>query len=106
MAVPAPSVGEVDNDGWVTLQVQFEDEEQARFVALGFGPRAEVIAPASLRLLVMADIESLARKFQGSNVPEFQGSNSSRVPEFPRTMNMSIMRRRTLEPRNLGTLEP
>ena len=87
MAVPAPSVGEVDNDGWVTLQVQFEDEEQARFVALGFGPRAEVIEPASLRSLVMADIDSLAQKFQGSKVPAFQGSNvsefqGSRVPRF------------------------
>ena len=32
-------------DGWTTVRVQFEDEEQACFVALGFGPGAEVVEP-------------------------------------------------------------
>lgn len=43
-------------DGWVTWRVGFEDEEQARFIALGFGPRAEVVAPAELREAVAADL--------------------------------------------------
>ncbi len=34
----------------------------------GFGPRAEVIEPASLRARVMADIEALVVRFQGSKV--------------------------------------
>jgi predicted DNA-binding transcriptional regulator YafY len=55
-----------DGDGWVTLKVQFDDEEQARFVALGFGPRAEVIGPESLRERVSAD---LAAAFERSAQP-------------------------------------
>jgi predicted DNA-binding transcriptional regulator YafY len=34
---------------WVTLQAEFEDEEQACFAMLGMGARAEVIAPDALR---------------------------------------------------------
>jgi predicted DNA-binding transcriptional regulator YafY len=41
---------------WVTLSVQFDDEEQARFIALGLSPRVEVIEPASLRDRVSADL--------------------------------------------------
>ena len=76
MAVPAPDSTQANPDGWVTLRVQFEDEEQARFVSLGFGPRAEVIEPESLRARVMADVDALSRKFQGSDVPEVQGSGT------------------------------
>ncbi len=42
-----------DASGWVTLRVQFDDEEQARFVALG--SRADVVHPAALRERVRAD---------------------------------------------------
>jgi predicted DNA-binding transcriptional regulator YafY len=40
---------------WLTLKVQFEEEEQARFILLGFGPRAHVLEPASLRERILAD---------------------------------------------------
>jgi predicted DNA-binding transcriptional regulator YafY len=66
MAVPAPDSTQANPDGWVTLRVQFEDEEQARFVSLGFGPRAEVIEPESLRARVVADVDALSRKFQSN----------------------------------------
>jgi predicted DNA-binding transcriptional regulator YafY len=46
-------------DGWVTLRLRFEDEEQARFVALGFGPRAEVVEPESLRQRVSDDLAAM-----------------------------------------------
>ena len=42
--------------GWVTLRVEFEDEEHARFMVLGLAPRVDVIAPASLRDRVAADL--------------------------------------------------
>lgn len=45
-----------ESDGWLTLRVGFEDEEQARFVVLGLGPRAEVLAPAELREAVVDDL--------------------------------------------------
>lgn len=53
-----PVAGEPDAAGWVTLRVAFDSEEQACFVALGHGPRAEVLAPESLRRRVAADIEA------------------------------------------------
>ncbi|MGH9596316.1 MAG: helix-turn-helix transcriptional regulator [Edaphobacter sp.] len=40
---------------WLTLKIQFEEEEQARFILLGFGPRARVLEPASLRERILAD---------------------------------------------------
>lgn len=45
-----------DADGWVTLRVHFHDEDQACFVVLGLGPRAEVVDPPSLRDRVLADL--------------------------------------------------
>ncbi len=44
----APPAAE-ESAGRVTLRVHFDDEAQACFVALGYGARAEVLAPASLR---------------------------------------------------------
>jgi predicted DNA-binding transcriptional regulator YafY len=60
------AASESDAAGWVTLRVQFEDEDQARFIALGLAPRVDVIEPASLRDRVAADMaaamERLLRK--------------------------------------------
>lgn len=41
--------------GWTILRVEFENQDQARFVALGFGPEVRVLAPASLRQRVLSD---------------------------------------------------
>lgn len=41
---------------WVVQRVDFESRPEAQFCALGFGPRAEVIAPDDLRDQVQADI--------------------------------------------------
>lgn len=47
-------------EGWATLRVRFENEEQARFVTLGFGPRAKVLEPEPLRERVLADARAVA----------------------------------------------
>jgi len=47
-------------EGWTTLRVAFESEEQARFVVLGFGPRVRVLAPATLRERVLAEARAVA----------------------------------------------
>jgi len=52
-----------DPKGWVTIHAQFEDEDQACFVVLGLGSRAEVIEPAALRERVAADIAVTAKRF-------------------------------------------
>lgn len=48
--------------GWSKLRVRFESEEQARFVALGFGPSARVISPPSLRHKVVEDARAVAKQ--------------------------------------------
>jgi len=57
-ASPVEVGGGDDVEGWVTLRIQFDDEDQACFVALGHGPRAEVIGPARLRERVAAELAS------------------------------------------------
>ncbi len=58
--VPAPEVP--DGEGWITRRVQFDDEEQARFVVLGLGPQVEVIEPESLRDRVAEDAAAILRR--------------------------------------------
>jgi predicted DNA-binding transcriptional regulator YafY len=55
---PAPLIvsNPLDTEGWTTLEVDFDDEDHATFLVLGFGPRIEVIAPESLRERVARDI--------------------------------------------------
>lgn len=59
-AVPAESGAEKIPEGWAALRVGFENEEQARFVTLGFGPRAKVLKPNQLRERVLADARAIA----------------------------------------------
>ncbi len=54
-------------EGWSTLRVQFEDEHQATFVVLGFGAKAEVLAPAGLRERVTRDLASSLQLYK--NLP-------------------------------------
>jgi predicted DNA-binding transcriptional regulator YafY len=49
-------------DGWAIVDVEFESFAQAQFIALGFGPRADVLAPVELRKRVRADIAAAAAR--------------------------------------------
>lgn len=49
-------------DQWHTLQVPFDDEEQATFIVLGFGVRAQVVAPESLRQRVDREVAALIER--------------------------------------------
>ncbi len=51
-------------EGWRTVRVWFEDEQQARFIVLGSGPSAEVLAPAALRAAVAADLAAALERLQ------------------------------------------
>jgi predicted DNA-binding transcriptional regulator YafY len=44
---------------WHLLKISFEDPEQARFMMLGFGPRASVLEPASLRERILTDAKGM-----------------------------------------------
>src|SRR5579859_8122202 len=54
------SVGEVDADGWMRVQVRFELEEDACAFALSFGPRVELLEPLELRREVAAQLARAA----------------------------------------------
>jgi predicted DNA-binding transcriptional regulator YafY len=48
-----------DRRGWITLQLEFESEQEARFVALGLGTRVEIVEPRSLWSYVVKQVEEL-----------------------------------------------
>ncbi|MGA3089307.1 MAG: YafY family protein [Terriglobales bacterium] len=52
---PAPYKTGQPPQGWLTLSVRFDNQEQARFIILGFGPKARILAPTALRQRVLAD---------------------------------------------------
>lgn len=51
-------------EGWVTLQVHFEDERQANFVVLAFGAKVEVLAPEALRTRVRDELSATSRRYE------------------------------------------
>ena len=58
----SPVTGDADPDaqGWTTIHAQFEDEEQALFIVLGFGSRAKVVQPETLGARVRAEVAAMA----------------------------------------------
>ena len=60
----AEPMGEADADGWVTCRVQFDCEDEACFVVLGFGQRAEVLAPLSLRDRILAEADGIVSRLK------------------------------------------
>jgi predicted DNA-binding transcriptional regulator YafY len=53
-----------DAEGWVTLRLRFDSEEEACSVVLGLGPRVDVIEPARLRERVLAEAASVVERNQ------------------------------------------
>jgi predicted DNA-binding transcriptional regulator YafY len=51
-----------DPEGWETLCIQFEEEDQACFMVLGMGSRAEVLAPERLRERVAEEIRAVMKR--------------------------------------------
>ena len=55
-------------DAWTVFQISFESSAEARFVVMGFGSRAQVLAPDSLRDEVLKELEEL-RIMRSRKVP-------------------------------------
>jgi predicted DNA-binding transcriptional regulator YafY len=49
-------------EGWKVLQVWFESTEEARFISMGLGMRAQVLSPASLREQVREEMSAAANR--------------------------------------------
>jgi predicted DNA-binding transcriptional regulator YafY len=54
--------GPADPPGWVALRVQFDHEDEAVFYALGLGPRAAVLEPATLRAHVLEQARAVVAR--------------------------------------------
>jgi len=48
-----------DAEGWITVNLDFESEEEARFVVLGLGTRVEIVEPKSLVLYLRKQVTDL-----------------------------------------------
>lgn len=62
---------EGNEEGWITMHAQFEDEDHACFIVLGLGPRAEVLEPAKLRERVAADVDKAYKRLTDTQVFEY-----------------------------------
>lgn len=62
----ARQVGSPDERGWMTINLDFENEEDARFVVLGLGTRVEVVQPHSLAAYLVNEIAELNEKLRES----------------------------------------
>jgi predicted DNA-binding transcriptional regulator YafY len=52
-------------NGWETLRLQFDHPEEALFMVLGMGSRAEVIAPESLRERIAEEVRGMWERMRG-----------------------------------------
>jgi predicted DNA-binding transcriptional regulator YafY len=50
-------------EGWITLKAEFGDEDQARFVILGMGSRAQVLEPRAFRQKILTEVQAMAASF-------------------------------------------
>lgn len=64
----AEPMGAADADGWITCRVQFDCEDEACYVVLGFGQRAEVLAPPTLRDRILAEADAIVTRLKASLV--------------------------------------
>lgn len=59
------ALGEPDADGWATVRMRFQFEEDAAGLALGFGTRVEVVEPEGLREKLLRMAEEVVRFYKG-----------------------------------------
>lgn len=62
VATPVAAPANTGPSDWIALQVDFEGEDQALFVALGLGARVRVLTPVTLAARVAAEIRAMADK--------------------------------------------
>jgi predicted DNA-binding transcriptional regulator YafY len=59
------SLGETDAEGWATVRMRFQFEEDAAGLALGFGTKVEVIEPNGLREKIVRMAEEVVAFYKG-----------------------------------------
>ncbi len=61
-----PVVDECEAEGRVTMTVQFDSEDQARFVVMAFALQVDVLAPEGLRARVAVEAAEVAKRYGSS----------------------------------------
>ncbi len=59
------SLGETEADGWATVSIRFQFEEDAAGLTLGFGTKVEVVEPEELRGKILRMAEEVVRFYKG-----------------------------------------
>ena len=59
-----------DEGGWTTFRARFHEQDEAVFVILGLGARAEVIAPPELRARVADEVRTMSARIALATPPE------------------------------------
>jgi predicted DNA-binding transcriptional regulator YafY len=57
-------VGPPEADGWVTVDILFEEDHSAREYVLSFGPQIEVLEPATLREQVLQAAQGIVARYK------------------------------------------
>ena len=55
-------LGPPDEEGWTAFHARFESEDEATFVVLGLGARADVIEPLTLRERVISEVKAIVAR--------------------------------------------
>ena len=96
----------VDPGDWVTLCVEFDNEEQACFVVLGLGARAEALDPASLRERVALDAAAgMAASIENIEANSFAPLGFDELFRELEAQRRSVARKRESERRAAQELE-
>lgn len=53
-----------DAEGWITMKVRFDDEDQALFLVLAQGARVDVVEPLSLRARVAMELGAATERIR------------------------------------------
>ena len=59
-----------DDQGWITIRIQFDNLEEATFVTLGLGTHAIVVEPAALQERLVHDVQALTARLRTDGVLE------------------------------------
>jgi serine phosphatase RsbU (regulator of sigma subunit) len=95
-----------DPENWITLRVEFDNEEQACFVVLGLGARAEALEPASLRERVALDAAAgMAASIENMDANSFAPLGFDELFRELEAHRRSVARKRESERRAAQELE-
>lgn len=84
-----------DADGWVVMRLGFGHLEEASFLALGLGPKGEVLSPPALREAVCARALSVIERHRAPATPSTSTSSTTTSPTAMQPRRTAVPRARS-----------